>query len=172
MTNIFMMQVRDAVKFSFKNISKYLKYRKSIKKFKKKIMEGSPSFGVLWNFAEFIQYAELIYFYDNNKNAIVYSSTDYTPTQSGFKINGDKFIIVVKLFSNSKRVGIDIERKYGNKLKTNYTFENDQFIEEPDEYDELLLDNIIEEINRIMIWLLKRCITEKLKVDYAHYNLI
>lgn len=172
MTNIFMVQVRDAMKFSFKNFFKYFKSRNKLKKFKKKIMEGSPSFGVLWNFAEFVQYAELIYFYDNSKTSRVYSSNAYNPTQSGFKITTQEFIIVVKLYSDSKRVGIDIEHLNGNRVKTNYTFENDEFIQEPDEYDVLLLDNIIEEINHTIIWLLRYCIIKKLKVIDSDYNII
>lgn len=162
MTNIFMMQVRDSMDFSFRHLFKYLKYKRSLNKFIKKIDTGSPSFGVLWNFAEFIQYAELVYFYDNRKDSAIYSSTAYVPTQTGFKITTDETVIVVKLYSDNKKVGMDIERLKGNKTKSSYVFINEEWTEEPDEYDMLLVDYIIDVINKSMIWMLNYCIDKKL----------
>lgn len=165
MTNIFMSQVRDARKFSFLHFFQYRKFRKNYRIFKKKIDRGSPSFGVLWNFADFIKYAELIFMYDNSKDSGLYSSQDYAPTQNGFRINMQDVTITVKLYSETKRAGIDIIRSKGNKIKSNYTFENEEWVTEPDEYDIILLDNVIRIINSRMLWLLDWCVDKKLGVE-------
>jgi hypothetical protein len=155
-----MQQVAKSVPCKLGSFFKYLKYNRE-KKNIKKIKTGSPSFGVLWNFADFIKYAEIIFFYDNNKNGTLFSSTGYNPQENGFRINGVECVITVKLFSEYQRVGIDIESKHGNKLKRNYTFEENQWTIEPDEYDVLLIDRITEIINNSMIGLLQWCIDVK-----------
>lgn len=162
MTNIFMNQVKDAISFSWKYIFKYFKFRRSYKKFCKNIKIGSPSFGVLWNFSEFIQYAEIVYCYDNNKNNVLYSSKDYIIGQRGFKIYTDEMIITCKLWSDNQKVGIDVENKNGNKLKTSYEFINGNWTKEPDDYDILHIDRIIGIINHYMLYLLTYCINKKL----------
>lgn len=162
MTNIFMNQVRDAVSFSWKNFFKYFKFRKSYKKFCKNIKMGSPSFGVLWNFSEFIQYAEIIYSYDNSKTNSIYASRDYIVGQRGFKISNGEIIITCKLYSDDQKVGIDVENKTGNKIKTSYVFINGAWTKEPDDYDILHIDRIIEIINRHMLQLLYYCMDRKL----------
>ena len=170
MTNMFMSQVQAARKFSFLHPFKYWNYRKSYKNFVKKIDRGSPSFGVLWHFADFIKYAELIFMYNNCKDSTLYSSQDYAPTQNGFKITFEEMVITIKLYSDTKKVGIDIVRSVGNRIKSNYTFENEQWTIEPDEYDEILLDRIIGLINSCMIFLLNWCITIKLnKLDESDF---
>lgn len=168
MTNMFMSQVQGAIRFTFKHPFKYFKFKKKYNAFCKRIDMGSPSFGVLWNFADFIKYAELIYMYDNVKDSELYSSTDYTPMQNGFRINTREVIVTVKLYSEAKRVGIDIARNLGNKTKSNYTFENEHWTIEPDEYDEVLLDRIIGLINDKMLYLLNWCIARKL--GYSEYG--
>ena len=157
-----MAQVRDAIPFSWRNCFKYLKYKKKLNKFIRSLDEGSPSFGVLWNFADFIKYSEFVFFYDNCKTSNLFSSIGYAPGENGFKISEEDYTIIVKLFSDSQRVGIDIENKKGNKLKKNYTFEKNEWIEEPDEYDILFIDRIISIINRHMITMLNDCIKKKL----------
>lgn len=159
-----MKQVQAAEKFSMLHMFKWFKIRRDYKKFCKTINAGSPSFGVLWNFAEFIQYAEIIYTYNNSKNSNLYSSRDYTPGQSGFRINLEKLVITVKLWSDQQKVGIDIENKTGNNVKTNYSFTEGQWTEEPDEYDVLLIDRVIGIINDQMLWMLNWCIDEKLGI--------
>lgn len=160
--NIFMEQVKNATTFSWKNISKYIQYKRKLKKFIKNIDEGTPSFGVLWYFSEFIQYAEIIYSFDNNKNGQLYSSSIYNPGQTGFKISTNDLNIVVKLYSSEQKVGIDIQNKNSGKISSNYTFINQKWEKEPDEYDLLLIDRIIEIINKHMIGLTLWCIDKKL----------
>lgn len=151
MTNIFMQQVGDSMEFSFLHIFKYFKYIRKRKAFKKRILTGSPSFGVLWYFAEFIKYCEIIFFYDNSITSKVYSSNKYDLCTNGFRINHPDAIITVKLYSDSQTVSMDIENKAGNKIKTNYIFENNSWTKEPDAYDILHIDNVINIINRTMI---------------------
>lgn len=160
-----MAQVQAARKFSILHPILYHNYKKGYKNFKRRISAGSPSFGVLWHFADFIKYAELIFFFDNKKDNWLYSSTDYTPTQNGFRINRAEYDIVIKLYSETKRVGIDIIRKTGNKTKANYTFENEQWTEEPDEYDLILIDRIIDIINGVMLNFLEWTISTKLGIS-------
>ena len=159
--NIFMEQVKNATTFSWRNISKYIQYKRKLKKFIKNINSGTPSFGLLWYFSEFIQYAEIIYSFDNNKNGQLYSYRTYNPGQSGFKITTDDLNIIVKLYSSEQKVGIDIQNKNSGKISTNYTFINQNWDKEPDEYDLLLIDRVIEIINKHMISLTFWCIDKK-----------
>jgi len=91
----------------------------------------------------------------------LYSSTEYSPGTNGFRINIDEAIITIKLWSDTQTIGIDIENKKGTKKKSNYTFVNNDWLDPPDEYDILLVDNIIGIINKAMIWLLDYCIKSK-----------
>lgn len=165
MTNIFMQQVRDAMNFSILHPFKYFKYAKKRKEFKKRILTGSPSFGVLWYFAEFIKFCEIIFFYDNSINNGIYSSNKYDLCTNGFRINHPDAIITVKLYSDSQTVSMDIENKTGNKIKTNYVFENNGWTKEPDAYDILHIDNVINIINRTMIRFLNQMIDIRLGND-------
>lgn len=166
MTNIFMKQIRDAQEFSFLHPIKSFKRRQELKKFVRTIKNGSPSFGVLWNFADFIKYAERIYFTPNSKDSLLYSSTEYRPGENGFKINSKDITIICKLYSEDQMVGLDLEYK-NSKLKSRYTFKENRWEEDPDEYDELLLDRIISIINHNMLQLLEQCIIIKLGLDYT-----
>lgn len=165
MTNIFMQQVRDAMNFSIFHPFKYLRYSKKRKEFKKRILTGSPSFGVLWYFAEFIKFCEIIFFYDNSTTNGVYSSNKYDLCTNGFRINYPDAIITIKLYSDSQTVSMDIENRAGNKIKTNYVFENNGWTKEPDAYDILHIDNIINIINRTMIRFMDRMIDIRLGKD-------
>lgn len=166
-----MVRINEAIDFSWRKITTYFKYKRNIKKFYKTLNEGSPSFGVLWNFAEFIQYAELIYSYDNNKNEYLFASRDYTPGQRGFKINTPELTIICKLWCDTEKIGIDIENKFGYKIKTNYTFIKEKWTIEPTGYDEMYLDRIIDIINAAMIWLTDYCINKKLH-DHLNFQVI
>ena len=57
-----------------------------------------------------------------------------------------------------------VENKTGNNVKTNYSFTEGQWTEEPDEYDVLLIDRVIGIINDQMLWMLNWCIDEKLGI--------
>lgn len=168
MSNMFMNIIKEAIPFSFKSLFKYIRFKSKLKKIKKNINNGSPSFGVLWFFADFIKYAERIFFYDNSKTSSfgLYSSDGYELGSNGFRITDTKsneYIITIKLFSETQKVGIDIECLKGNKIKQYYTFINNEWIEDPDEYDLLLIDRIISIINHNMISLLDACIYKRLK---------
>ena len=166
MVNMFMDVVDKSIPFSFKNMRKYFNYKKKLKAFKRKISNGSPSFAVLWEFADFIKYSEIIFGFDKTG---LYSSTEYKPGQNGFKISDSKRIIIVKLFSDTQTVAIDIDN-VSTKKKNNYTFENNEWIKEPDEYDLFYINIIIQIINDNMLALLNRSINEKLIILYHHYQ--
>lgn len=167
--NIFMQQVRDATYFSFLHPIKSYRAIKKRRQFTKKILNGSPSLGVLWYFAEFIRYCEIIFFYDNNPSAKIYSSKNYDPCESGFVLNLPEATIIVKLYSDSQTVAIDIKNKLGSKITTNYTFENNQWTKEPDAYDILHIDHIIDIINRSMIEFMNTMID--IRLDRCSYDI-
>ena len=167
---MFMNIVKDTVPLTWKNFFKFIKFRLKLKKFKKSIYEGSPSFLVLWAFADFIKYAERIFFFDNAKNSSlgIYSSDSYEPGHNGFRITDASKIITVKLFTDSQKVGIDIECLKGNRIKQNYTFINNEWTEDPDEYDILLIDRITSIINNKMLEMIDMCVYCRIK-DQTKY---
>lgn len=134
---------------------KKLAYKKKIKKFRKDILEGSPSFGLLWKMADFIKFAENVFFFDNHpKNKGLFSSRSYTDGQNGFKISpeNEAVEIIVKLYSDTKRVVVEIERgSTSNGFKNNLTFEDDSWITVPTIDDEMLLENVIRRINTSIV---------------------
>lgn len=161
MVNMFIEHVRDSKRFSLLNMGKYFTHKLKLRKFFKTLDEGSPSFGVLWSFSEFIQYAEVVYSFPNDRDGVLYSSRSYSPGESGFKISRDDMSITVKLWSDTNKVGIDIQNKEGSKFKSSYTFIRQSWTEDPDEYDILLIDRVIDVINKNMIQLTKWCIDKK-----------
>lgn len=159
-TNIFMNIIYKKVNKSFKNFFKYKKHAKSVKKFRKRILEGSPSFGLLWKMADFIKLAEIVFFYNNsikNEEFGLFSSKKYSYGENGFRISTKECIIVLKLFSDSQKVMLEIERKGGDGNKTSLSFIENEWITEPSIYDEMLLEQIIKIINEKIIKLFDYC---------------
>lgn len=165
MVNIFMKNIKEIERFSIRHPIRTIKKRMNLRKFCKNIRYGSPSFGVLWNFADFIKYAEQIYFIRNSVDSTLYSSYDYKPGENGFKITTKEISITCKLFSDTQKVGIDIDYRQGSKLRGNYTFINNKWEKEPDEYDEFLIERIIYIINTHILLLLNKCINKKFHTD-------
>lgn len=164
--NTFMGYIAKAVKpgFSLKRLIQYWSWKRSYNKFKKMILQSAPSFGFLLQFAEFIKLAEFIFYFDNNKNGKIYSSTGYQPGENGFKITiENKAEIVVKLFIDDETIMIDIRRLKGTNLKNSYTFQAGQWMYSPDSYDIIHLDIIETIINQSIIELMDWCIEAKFK---------
>lgn len=159
-TNVFMNIIYEKVKLTPKTIFKYIKHRRKLKKFMKDIDLGSPSFGLLWKMADFIKASEEVFFYDNstkNTEFMLFSSRGYIPGENGFKINHPECFIVVKLFSDTERVVVEIERTHGDRLKSRLAFIGEQWEGEPTLHDEMLLEQIIKIINSSMLNLFKHC---------------
>ena len=109
--NLFANKIYNKKKYTFWNGISYLIHRNSIKRFRNKILKGSPSFDVLWNMSNFIKIAEFSFFYDNsikNTDFGLYSSKNYQDGTNGFKIITPECIITIKLFNESKSVCITI----------------------------------------------------------------
>lgn len=141
-----------------KGIFKKIFHKIEVKRFRKTIYKGSPSFIVLWNFADFIKYAEEIFFIDNDnsdRNGI-YSSRNYKSGQNGFKVTTNDVVITVKLFNSSCTVAIDVGYRK-NDRHHQFSFKNEEWVNEPSVYDEMLLEEIIKIINREMIILFDNC---------------
>ena len=160
--DMFMKIVNKAVPMTLKTFFKHLKFRSELKKFKKTLNEGSPSFGVLWSFADFIKYAEVIFFFNNVKKNYLYSSDGYEPGNNGFRISSEEYIITVKLYTESQVVAIEIEYPQTTRRPINYKFKNGDWVDEPDNYDILLIDRVINIINKTMIGLIDYCIERRL----------
>lgn len=155
-------------KYTGKNpILRFLSKRKFNKKLKE-IFYTSPSFGQLWSFAEFIKIAEEVYMFDNNSKGLLYSSRSYSYGENGFKIHSDPdhLDILIKMYSDSQRIVIQIERLNGGRMKSELVFENNNWVTNPDDNSVILLDILIGIINRYIIKLLKYCYMRRGSEDY------
>lgn len=158
--NIFIEKIYNKVSFSLFNIFKRWKHNRDIKKFRKNILNGSPSFHILWQMADFIKIAEFAFFYNNSMNNSsdgLYSSKNFDIGQNGFRVYCTEFKATIKLIGENNRVCLEIERSNGDKSKTLILFSNDTWDYSPTIYDEILLDQVIRVINCKIINLFDRC---------------
>lgn len=160
--DMFMKIVNKAVPLTFKTFFNHIKFKSELKKFKKTLNEGSPSFGVLWSFADFVKYAEIIFFFNNIKKNYLYSSDGYEPGHNGFRISSEDYIVTVKLYTESQVVAIEIEYPKTTHRPISYKFKNGDWVDEPDNYDILLIDRVINIINKTMIDLVDYCVSKRL----------
>ena len=160
--DMFMKIVNKTVPLTLKTLFKYFKFKLEFRKFKKTINEGSPSFGVLWSFADFIKYSEIIFFFNNTKKNYLYSSDGYEPGHNGFRISSEEYIITVKLYTESQTVAIEIEYPKTAHRAVSYKFKSGSWENEPDNYDILLIDRVINIINKTMINLVDFCVAKRL----------
>lgn len=133
-----------------------LRCDRDAKKFIKTIDKGSPSFSLLWDFADFIKLSEKIFFRKNTPDCKLYSSNEYKEGQNGFKLvesNIDRTIeIVVKLYTRSQKIAVAITYKSSKPECTRIMeFENGDWKNSHTIYDEMLLENIIVIINSKII---------------------
>lgn len=126
--------------------SKWFNYFK-MKRFKKTLSTCSPSFHIIWQIADFIKYAEHLFFYENNIKNSLYSSNSYSDGENGFKIKDKNVIITVKVNKVSGKVTLQIEylnaSSSSKKVSTTMEFVNNVWVEDHSKYDEILLENVI-----------------------------
>ena len=136
---------------------KGLKNHFALKSFKRRCLKSSPSFGDLWEIADFIKYMELVFFYDNSsrKNGLYSSPKGYQEGTNGFTIRTDDVWIKIKLYSDNAGIMIETERLIGNNLKSSISLVNGNWADEYDDYDEALLNNIISIIWNYVFGLLE-----------------
>lgn len=150
----------------FKKIASYLSFRKTCKK----IFKTSPSFGQLWSFADFIKLAETAFMFNNQNKGRLYSSRSYKVGENGFVINSeaDHLNIVVKLYSDTQGIALDIKRTNGSNMTTTMKFEQNDWASsyEQSDTDIILLDIVIGIINRHIIMLLEYCYARRGSEDY------
>ena len=134
----------------------------------RKIFNASPSFGQLWNFATFIRLAEEIFFYNNKRDSLLYSSASYKAGENGFVITSevDHVIITVKMYSDTQQIAMDIKRTNGTNMMTSLRFKENEWEETPEESAIILLDNVIGIINRHIVMLLRYCYDRRGSYDY------
>lgn len=158
--NIFMNMI---IEKNAKGIFNKLIHKRKLHKFRKGIIEGSPSFGLLWKMADFIRMAEIVFFYDNTHSLdsefALYSSKEYMPGTNGFKLKDNKSgcIIIIKLISDTQKVVVDIERQRGNRIKNTMVFINNEWEDMYTGCDEMLLEQVIKIINSKIIALFDYC---------------
>lgn len=162
--NRFLDVVED--KYLGKNPFKRFLSNLKFKKFCKETMKSSPSLGILWYFSDFIKLAERVYFYQNTKSNSIYSSRAYAAGENGFILNDKEHAlkITVKLLSDNQLVCVQVNRE-GSSYNTEHRFKNDGWDDDKDNYDEVLIDNIIGIINSHMIALTKWCWNQKGSYD-------
>lgn len=160
-SNMFISMIYGAMAFSWRKCFKYWKYKRDLKKFEKNIINGSPTFDILWQMADFIKYAEKLFFISNTQKDELYSSPNYSVGQNGFKVNdyARRIKITVKLITeyNNNKVYLEIEGMDTSSGKTFMSFTNNDWDKSPTCYDEILLDTAIESINLNIISLFWMC---------------
>ena len=159
-------------KYLGKNPFKRIISKWKFDRFCKEVMKSSPSLGVLWFFADFIKLAERIYFFNNSKDGELYSSYSYPIGENGFIIN-DKdhnISINIKLNSDYQKVIVEVKRLFGTYKSTEHCFINNDWTEDRQNYDEVLIDNTIGIINTYIVGLLRYC--WKSKGSYDNINKI
>lgn len=159
-SNNFIDMIYNKVTPKFYNIFTYIIHKVKVKKFKNHVLRGSPSFGLLWKMSDFIKSAEEIFFYNNSiegSDIGLYSSREYSSGQNGFKIMTHECTIVLKLYSNTKKVVLEVDRHIGTRIKNTLSFTEDRWIENPSIMDEMLLEQVIKLINGKIIDLFDYC---------------
>jgi hypothetical protein len=160
--NMFMEHIYNKKQFKLSNLFQYLKHRKAVKKFKKDISNGSPSFYVLWQMADFIKLAESVFFYKNTQKDSefgLYSSRNYAAGSNGFRVtdveNGLR--VTIKLFNETVQLLLEIEYIGSDHPKEYLSFEDNDWENAHNIYDEMLLEQIIKSINHNILRLFDSC---------------
>lgn len=166
--NPFIRFIYEKEEKKFGNIIKYLFHISKLKKFKKTIYRGSPSFETLWQMAEFIKFAEIAFLYDNSLDSDNYiglfSSKNYKKDENGFKIINSEFSkdcdITIKLDNKKSTVALAIEPHKNRDTNTKVLwFKNNQWMYENEDIleNEILLDMSIDIINTCILELFGFC---------------
>lgn len=134
---------------------------KNYKKECKKIRMKSHTIGSLWFFSEFIRLAEAVYFFNNKKDAYIFSSRSYEYGRNGFIITDNDIGITLNcdLDSDAQSITISIKRHNGSNLVTKFIYENGNwdFIKGESMYSRVLIDNAIAIINKAIVYVLDFC---------------
>lgn len=132
--NSFIKLIYDKEEYSFSNFFRYHIHKRKVKKFKKNIYDSKFDLSMLNNIAEFIKYAETVFFFDNSFNNTIglYSSRNYEPGENGFKISNSPYSkdcdITVKLISSNDTIYhayVEVKRKGGSQTITTFEFDGD-----------------------------------------------
>lgn len=153
--NLFMKYINDKVPYRY--FFKRIIHNISVFKFKMNILNGSPSFAILWQMADFIKLTDKVFFYHNHVDSNLFSSSNFANGQNGFIARGDGVKIIIKLYRDTKKVSLDVVRLLGSTTKTTMTFTQDEWDNNPTIYDEMLLEQVIKIVNRNIIDLFDKC---------------
>lgn len=164
--NMFIKHIYNKEQFRFFNLFKYLKHKRIVKKFKKDINEGSPSFNVLWQMADFIKLAESVFFYKNNQKNTefgLFSSKNYTSGTNGFRVTDDKngLRATIKLINDNKQLLLEVEYMNSDIPNKCLYFKNNEWDCTPTIYEEMLLEQVIKAINSSILRLFDSCYNKR-----------
>lgn len=160
--NIFMKHIYNKEYFKLSRLFKYLEHRKTVKKFKRDINEGSPSFNILWQMADFIKLAESVFFYKNtqkNNEFGLFSSKNYSTDTNGFRVTDEVngLRATIKLLHSNKQLMLEIEYLNSDISNKLLSFTNNEWDITPTIYEEMLLEQIIKSINSSILKLFDSC---------------
>lgn len=164
--NMFMEHIYNKEPFKLSNLFKYLKHRKAVKKFRKDISDGSPSFNVLWQMADFIKLAESVFFYKNTQKDSefgLYSSRNYASGTNGFRVTdvANGLRVTIKLFNENKQLLLEVEYMNSDNSKQYLSFKDNEWNVTPTVYDEMLLEQVIKSINFSILNLFDSCYNKR-----------
>ena len=164
--NMFMKHIYDKKQLKLFNLFQYLKHKYTVRKFKKNISEGSPSFNVLWQMADFIKLAEMVFFYKNSQKDSefgLYSSRNYASGSNGFRVTDTEngLRVTIKLVRDTKQLLLEIEYLYSDNPKNYLSFKDNSWDCNPTVYDEMLLEQVIKSINRNILRLFDNCYNKR-----------
>ena len=133
-----------------------------VKRFKQSLSKSSPDFNMLWSMADFIKLAEELFFYNNISSVCddtigLYSSRSYKLNENGFKLCTSEYTLVIKLYGNSRRTVLELERNTNVLLKSKLSFKNNEWEEEPNVDSEILLEILIRDIIKHILNLFDFC---------------
>ncbi len=118
------------------------------------IKKSSPSFGVLWQFADFIRLSDRVFLIGSDTSNTLYSSDGYDRNSNGFIIRDceTNTRIVYKLNHRSSEVKIEVSKlSTKGAIICEFTFENGKLDPSMEKYDDMLVKNIIDITNRYIV---------------------
>lgn len=164
--NMFMKHIYSKEQFKLQNLFKYIKHKRAVKKFKKDIDDGSPTFNVLWQMADFIKLAESIFFYKNTQKDSefgLYSSRNYATGSNGFRVTDTNSClrVTIKLFNENKQLLLEVEYMGSDNPKKYLSFTDNEWDSTPTVYEEMLLEQVIKCINYNILRLFDSCYAKR-----------
>lgn len=99
----------------------------------------APDFSTLRDIADTLKELELVFMYDNSSNSAMYSSLRQRDGIESFIVDNDRVTILISLELEKDIININLKRKKGSKLESNFRFKN----HEGEEYVRTVQDQML-----------------------------